>query len=58
MEPRTITLAVTFPRRQPASLGPPGSERGWVAADRRGRHYKRCRSFPVRVALLVGEGSR
>ena len=58
MEPPTITLPVTFRIGSLRALGPPGSERGWVAADRRGRHYKRCRSSPVRVALLVGEGSR
>ena len=34
MEPRTITQPVTFRVGSLRALGPPGSERGWVAADR------------------------
>ena len=34
MELRTITLPVTFRVGSRRALGPPGSERGWVAADR------------------------
>jgi hypothetical protein len=40
LEPRTTTLPVTFRVDSLRALGPPGSERGWVAADRRGRHYE------------------
>jgi hypothetical protein len=40
LEPRTTTLPVTFRVGSLRALGPPGSERGWVAADRRGRHYE------------------